>query len=72
MNDSPEVTHKNILAIKQHSEYTRGQVVELCLLVEAQHNTVETLKGIVAALQTQVQALQVKLYTGGATDGNDN
>jgi chaperonin cofactor prefoldin len=72
MNDTPEVTRKNILAVKDHSEYTRGMVTKLTALVEAQNNTVETLQGQVNNLQVQLQALQVKLYTGGSTDGNNN
>lgn len=61
MTDSP--THKNILAVKQHSEETRAMFRSL----EIKLASIDTLMGRIAALELQVNRLQVKLYSGGAT-----
>lgn len=58
-----EATMKNVLAIKQHSETTRGMFRDL----EVKLNTFDTLLSKITALETQVRAMQVKLYSGGAT-----
>lgn len=58
-----EALQKNILAIKQHSEQTRVLFREL----EAKNAIIDTLMGRMDALTAQVQALQVKMYTGGPT-----
>ena len=69
MNNN-SATHKNILAIKQHSDITREQVTELRKLLIDSQNTINTMSGQIVVLQSQIQALQIKLFTGGATDGN--
>ena len=60
---SNEATHKNILAVKQHSEDTRKLFRDL----EARLNTVITQANRIDQLEKQVQQLQIKLYSGGAT-----
>lgn len=67
-----EVIRKNMLAIKQHADITRDQVSELRAEVKACHDTLATIRAQYAELQAQLQAIQVKLYTGGTTDGNHN
>jgi hypothetical protein len=59
-----DAAHKNILAIKQHSEETR----KLFRAVEAKTNTIDMLALKIEQLEKQVQALQVKLFSGGATE----
>lgn len=60
MNDA---NYKNVLAVKQHSEETRAMFRAL----DVKFNSIDTLMGRIAALESQVNKLQVKLYTGGAT-----
>jgi len=67
---SNKTVQKNILAIKQHSDITRQQVKELRELVEGCRSTVDTMRAEIVALRTQVQQLQIKLYSGGATHGD--
>ena len=58
-----DAIHKNILAIKAHSEDTRALIRDL----ERKVDQYSVLHGQVQALAAQVQALQVKVYSGGAT-----
>lgn len=67
---SDEATRKNILAIKYHSDVTREQVAALRAEVKAHADTLETLRATVQEMETQVRLLQIKLYSGGATNGN--
>ncbi len=60
-----EAIQKNILAIKQHSEDTRILFREL----EAKVNTIETLNQRLIQMEEQLSALQVKVFSGGATSG---
>lgn len=65
MSDGAEdAIRKNILAIKAHSEDTRELVREL----ERKLATMHTMLLTIQALKDQVGKLQVKLYSGGATD----
>ena len=63
---SNDATHKNILAIKQHSEETRKLVREL----ENRLNAINSLNLKVLELEKQIQVLQVKLFSGGSTSGS--
>jgi polyhydroxyalkanoate synthesis regulator phasin len=58
-----EITHKNVMAIKQHSEDTRKLYREL----EAKTNTIDTLLTRIDMLEQQVRAMQVKVFSGGST-----
>jgi polyhydroxyalkanoate synthesis regulator phasin len=69
-NANPETNAKNIEALKQHSEITRGIVRDVQNEVVGYRKTIKTLMGRVEELQTQVQKLQLKLFDGGATNGD--
>ncbi len=69
---SNKATNRNIMAIKQHSDITRQQVNELRDVVDGYVSTIQTLHQTITGLQGQIQQLQIKLYTGGTTDGNNN
>lgn len=60
---SDEAAHRNILAIKAHSERTRVLVKEL----DKRMNTIDQMATTIRLLESQVAAIQVKLYSGGAT-----
>lgn len=60
---SEEVTRRNILAIKEYSEQTRELVRE----IEKRNTTIEMMVSDIETLKKQVAALQVKVYSGGAT-----
>jgi hypothetical protein len=60
---SDDATHKNILAIKQHSEETRKQLRDL----EKKFSNVEMLQNRINQLENQVKFLTVKVYSGGPT-----
>jgi len=57
---------RNIMAVKQYSEETREIVREF----ERRLNTYDTMLGKIEILEAQISALQVKLYSGGATHGD--
>ena len=63
-----ELVRRNVLAIKQHSEETRKMVKEL----ETNMNTIQTINQKIILLESQLQALQVKIFSGGATNDNIN
>ena len=67
-----DIHHKNILSIKQYSELTREKVNEISVRsnMVAQQNA--QLRAELEMLKQQVQQLQVRLYSGGATSGNNN
>jgi len=62
-----EAIQKNIMAIKQHSEQTRLLFREL----EAKMNTIETMNQRINLMEEQLRNLQVKVFSGGATSGNN-
>lgn len=62
-----ETTRRNILAIKAHSEETRAMCRNAEATIERFRNEIETLKQTNAVLLAQVQAMQVKVFSGGAT-----
>ena len=58
-----DVNHRNVLAVKQHSEETR----KMLRVLETKINTIDTLLTKVGNLESQLRLIQVKLYSGGAT-----
>ena len=58
-----EVVRKNLMAMKFYNEETRKLVREL----ESKLNLVDMLNAKIQALESQVRALQVKTFSGGAT-----
>ena len=67
-----DIHYKNILSIKQYSELTREKVNDISVKADmvAQQNV--QLRAELELLKQQVQQLQVRLYSGGATSGNNN
>ena len=61
-----EVIHNNIVRIKDHSQETRVIVRELEKQVNESKLLILSQNEIIELLKTQIQQLQVKLYTGGA------
>ena len=61
-----EAIQKNIIAVKEHSEQTRLLFREL----EVKMNTIETMNQRIIQMEQQLQSLQVKVFSGGATSGN--
>lgn len=64
---SDDIHHKNILAIKDFSERTREIVRSGQIVQEAHDNRIRSLEEQVMQLKGMIQALQVKIYSGGAT-----
>lgn len=64
---SDEVTKRNILAIKKHSEDTRVMLRELEQKVVHLKQKLDMAQKDNIDLRLQVQKLQIKLYSGGAT-----
>lgn len=63
-NGQEDAIRKNIIAVIDHSKTTR----ELFRELETKYETrITTLEEKVILLTTQIQALQVKLFSGGAT-----
>jgi hypothetical protein len=62
-----EATRRNILAIKAHSEETRAMCRKAEAAIEGFRNEIETLKQTNAALLVQMQAMQIRLFSGAAT-----
>jgi polyhydroxyalkanoate synthesis regulator phasin len=67
-----DIHRKNILSIKQYSELTRDKVNDISVKADmvAQQNV--QLRAELELLKQQVQQLQVRLYSGGATSGNNS
>ena len=67
-----DIHHKNILSIKQYSELTREKVNDISVKADmvAQQNV--QLRAALELLKQQVKQLQVRLYSGGATSGNNS
>lgn len=61
-----DFNHKNMLAVKQHSEATRNLVREL----EKKLTAIDAQAARLALVEKQLKVLQVKLYSGGASSGN--
>ena len=64
---SIEVNRKNILAIKEYTEITRTQLREAQLKIKELENLVLAQTNRIDLFQKQVQTIQMKLYSGGAT-----
>lgn len=64
---SVEVNRKNILAIKQHADVTRELLREDQVKVKQLENLILEQKDRLDLFQKQVQILQVKSFSGGAT-----
>lgn len=60
---SEEVMRRNILAIKEYSEQTR----EIVRGIESCYSNMEMMANDIRAIKEQIAALQVKVYSGGAT-----
>lgn len=67
MSGEESATHKNILAIRDHSQRTREIVRDLESRLVDMGNSKTELEMKVEILQSQIQNLQVKMFTGGAT-----
>ena len=61
---------KNLISIRDHAVTSRKMVRELELKIEDYRNENMELKEKLELLQKQLQAMQVKLFSGGATSGN--
>ncbi len=64
---SDEAVHKNILSIKAHAERSREIVRELQFELKNQENKNKEMEVKLNLLQAQIQSLQVKMFSGGAT-----
>ena len=64
---SEEVNKRNILAIQQYSEQTRELFREMELIMNDLKNQNENLKSQVNIVKTQIQSMQVRVYSGRAT-----
>ena len=64
---SIEVNRRNILAIRDHAEITRTQLREAQLKIKELENLVLAQTNRIDLFQKQVQTIQMKLYSGGAT-----
>lgn len=69
---SDDVTHRNILAISSYSEETRKAVREVEKEMETVRKQFLQLRADVQVMKSQLQALQVKIFSGGATSGNND
>jgi len=65
---SIEVLANNVQAILQHSNTTRDMFRDLEVKVTSLTSDNTMLKQQIAQLETQIQAIQVKVYTGGSTN----
>ena len=69
---SDDVTHRNILSISSYSEETRKAVREVEKEMETVRKQFLQLRADVQVMKSQLQALQVKIFSGGATSGNND
>lgn len=65
---SQEANEKNILAIKAHAEESRSRVNAQCITIENHINTITTLISRIDQLENQLRMIQVRLFSGGATE----
>jgi len=63
-----DATQKNILAIKDHSQATRKIVRDLKISLNEKDVKIKHLESSISILQQQMQVLQVKIFSGGATE----
>jgi hypothetical protein len=64
---SEEVTRRNVLAIKEHSEGTRKELREMQIQNAALKLEVESIRLEQESLRTGLQTIQIKVFSGGAT-----
>jgi len=64
---NPEVNARNILAIKDHSEYTRAIVREIEVKLAAMQNEIVALRSLSDQTNERISAMQVRVYSGRAT-----
>lgn len=62
-----EATRKNLISIRDHAVTSRKIVRELEIKLENYRKENDELKEKFNNLQKQLQAIQVKLFSGGAT-----
>ena len=67
-----DVTHKNILAVMQHSKNNKAEIDSLSGLVTQLQAEKLILNQRLEMMMQQIQQLQVTLYSGGSTSGNIN
>ena len=65
-----DATHKNILAVMQHSTNNKAEIDDLFGLVNQLQAEKMLLNQRIDMMMQQIQLLQVTLYSGGATSGN--
>ena len=65
-----DITHKNILAVMQHSKNNKAEIDDLFGLVHQLQAEKMILNQRIDMMTQQIQLLQVTLYSGGATSGN--
>ena len=65
---SQEANEKNILAIKAHAEESRSRVNAQGITIENHINTITTLTSRIDQLENQLRMIQVRLFSGGATE----
>lgn len=66
----PEVNRKNILAVQEYAINSRKIVRELETKVNQYQKENEMLSSKLEGLESQVKAMQVRLFSGVATNGN--
>ena len=67
---TPEVNQRNIAAVVEYSKDTRAAMREIETKLEDAMRDNEQLRSQLNALTTQVQTLQVRMFSGGATSGS--
>ena len=67
MSVDTEVNKRNILAILEHGNVTRKQLREAQDKIKLLENLILEQKNRIDLFQSQVQNIQMKLYSGGAT-----
>ena len=67
-----DITHKNILAVMQHSKNNKAEIDDLFVLIHQLQAEKMLLNQRLDIMMQQIQQLQVTLYSGGSTSGNIN
>jgi len=67
MSAIEEINKRNILAILEHGNVTRKQLREAQDKIKLLENLILEQKNRIDLFQSQVQTIQMKLYSGGAT-----
>ena len=65
-----DINHKNMLAVLQHSQGNKADIDSLFAMVIQLQAENMLLNQRLDMIVQQVQQLQVKLFSGGATSGN--